>query len=416
MIEVRPASSSPAVETARQVTWGNPGSLSGVRSNFDPWLSQMGAVAHAVIDLVRVAAAAYIADRLVSRGTGFSRTMHLHVQLCADEKVVGESIEAIEGLLGWLSGDSWRITTSAEDVVARPDVALPEEVVRFDRVALLSGGLDSLAGACLQTTPTLFVSHTDNPTVSASQKRTRAALKARHDIGSYVSYSLAEASGKTESTTRTRAFLFYAIAVATAASRGIEVVEVPENGFTSLNLPFGNDRGGALSTRSTHPWTMHRLQSIVDNIGLHISVVSPYDPYTKGDLVRMAYNAVDDFGGAAAETLSCAKLDGRTYKGGNPNWNCGLCVACITRRAGLHAAEITDTTPYLATELAGESLGNLRRRRSIDLQAIRSRVAETIDEFTLLEVGPFPDSFDLSRAAELCHRGLLELGSFIEGL
>ncbi|EPQ47859.1 hypothetical protein MPS_2187 [Mycobacterium pseudoshottsii JCM 15466] len=38
-----------------------------------------------------------------------------------------------------------------------------------------------------------------------------------------------------------------------------------------------------------------------------------------------------------------------------------------------------------------------------------SRVEAEIDEFTLLENGPYPDDFDLSAAAELCRRGFAEL-------
>jgi 7-cyano-7-deazaguanine synthase in queuosine biosynthesis len=285
-----------------------------------------------------------------------------------------------------------------------------------DAVALLSGGLDSFSGAVLMEAPGVFLSHTDNPTVTGAQRRAWSWLTDSGVQGERVQISLSEASRKRENTTRTRALLFYALAVALAEARGTDRVEVPENGFTSLNLSLGNDRGGALSTRSTHPWTMHLVQMLLDDAGIGVKLVNPYEWHTKGELVRAAAGACPAFADGLVRTLSCAKLDGRTYKGGNPNRNCGLCVACLTRRASIRAAGIEDKTPYLATTLTGASLDQLRSRREIDVRAVMSRIEAEIDEFTLLENGPYPDDFDLTAAAGLCRRGFAELAALLPEL
>ena len=45
-----------------------------------------------------------------------------------------------------------------------------------------------------------------------------------------------------------------------------------------------------------------------------------------------------------------------------------------------------------------------------------SRVEAEIDEFTLLQNGPYPDDFDLTAAAELCRRGFAELAALLPEL
>ncbi len=410
-LEVRPVQSQPIHHDFTQVGWGEPGeSDSDVDASLNAWLSQLGDVSDRVIDLVRLAGAAYIADRLRPRGAGFSRTMRVHVHL-TDVAAWTPLLAQFERLLDWVSGDAWELSasdaTAPRPVLGQQPFIPPDDVP--DAVSLLSGGLDSLSGAVLKGAPGLFLSHTDNPTVTGAQRRTWNWLTSNGVEGECVRLSLNEASRKRENTTRTRALLFYALAVALADARGIDRVEVSEDGFTGLNLSLGNDRGGVLSTRSTHPWTMHLMQRLLDDAGIDIELVNPYEWQTKGELVRAAADVCPAFAEGLVTTLSCAKLDGRTYKGGNPNLNCGLCVACLTRRASIRAAGLEDKTPYLATILTGTSLDQLRSRRGLDVRAVMSRVEAEIDEFTLLENGPYPDDFDLSAAAELCRRGFAEL-------
>lgn len=112
-------------------------------------------------------------------------------------------------------------------------------------------------------------------------------------------------------------------------------------------------------------------------------------------------------------TLSCAKLDGRTYKGGNPNHNCGLCVACLTRRGSIMAAGLDDSSRYLLTDLTGAALKELQRRRGVDIRAVLAGLQSDIDEFSVLAYGPYPDDYDLTSAADLCRRGFAELASIL---
>ena len=141
-----------------------------------------------------------------------------------------------------------------------------------------------------------------------------------------------------------------------------------------------------------------------------VALVNPYEMATKGELVRKASVAgLTGFEDGIPKTLSCAKLDGRLYKGGNSNRHCGWCVPCIGRRASVIAAGLEDKTPYLAHELVGVALQKLRANRSGDIAAVRTTVGRPLDESDVLALGPFPPGYDLDAVIALCDRGLEEL-------
>jgi hypothetical protein len=98
------------------------------------------------------------------------------------------------------------------------------------------------------------------------------------------------------------------------------------------------------------------------------------------------------------------------YKGGNPNYHCGLCFPCIVRRGAIAEAPIVDETIYLSETLTGAWLAKLRSNRHSDLLAVKRALAEGFRDETLLAMGPFPADFDFDRAVDLCEAGLAELG------
>lgn len=415
--EVRPTASAAKKATFTQVPWSNPGVKgSAVRSSVDPWFSQLGPVGTVAIDFGRIAAAAYVADRLTRRGLSFSRTLAIHVHLI-DSAPWKPVLKDLQVLLSWLSGDDWTVTVcKATGGATGPTPLDLVDDTPPAAVALFSGGLDSFAGAVLPTGPTLYLAHSDNPTVKAAQTTAWGWLDEQGLASQLVSIRLSEASKKKENTTRTRALLFYALAAAVADARGIGSIEVPENGFTGLNLALGGDRGGVLSTRSTHPRTIALVGQLMEAVGLPVTLANTHAHSTKGELVEEAATQHPEVATGLATTLSCAKLDGRVYPGGDPNLGCGLCVACLTRRSSILAAGIDDPTPYLATTLTGQSLDMLWQRRAVDVEAVRRRAEIEVDEFVLLETGGYPDDYDLTAATELCRRGFDELRAMVATL
>jgi 7-cyano-7-deazaguanine synthase in queuosine biosynthesis len=395
---------------SEQLIWGRSASGSdSVRASVDPWLRQFGPVSPAAIDLVRIAAGAYMADRLQPRRAGYSRTIDLHVQLM-NAGAWRPLADGVADLLHWLTADEWRLQLSSEGL-KRP--TSPGKVPKAATVSLLSGGLDSFCGAVLtrKDHARLLIGHWDNGIVKGSQNRAWRWLQTKAGLVATPTYvELSQKAPKREPSTRSRSFLFLALASATADACGASTLEVPENGFTSLNPPLGANRGGALSTRSTHPWTLFLFGELLSGLGLPLAVTSPYQEMTKGELVKAAAEAgVPSFAEGAASTLSCAKLDGYRYKGGNANHNCGLCMPCVVRRASFIAAGVDDETPYLVNHLPVASKKRLIDRRTEELDALRAAMARGIDDVDILSQGPFPDEFDLDSGLGVCQRALKEL-------
>lgn len=396
-------------ETAEPFVWPTgKGRTTTVEAEVGAWLSSLGPLPPAAIDFVRIAAGAYMADRRSSRRVGFSRTIDLRVQLVDSAPWAGLA-GPVADLLVWLTGDVWRLELS-DDGLAVPAAADPPEPVAT--VALLSGGLDSFCGAVLAgPADRLFMGQWDSPTVKGAQNRVGTWLEDAFGVPvAYEQIKLTQVEKKKEGSSRSRSLLFLALASALAVAHAAETVEVPENGYTSLNPGLGPERGGALTTRSTHPLTIARVNDLLAQLGLSARITDPYLALTKGELLQEAARAgVDGFLDGCAVTLSCGKLDGGRYSGGNPNHHCGLCYPCLVRRAGFASTGINDRTVYLSNTLTGESLAKLRRNRASDLRAVARATSAPFDDTSLMASGPFPDGFDFDAAADLCERGLREL-------
>jgi 7-cyano-7-deazaguanine synthase in queuosine biosynthesis len=412
--ELRPTS-SPAQTENVQLDWPSTRRGDGaVHSQLTPFLAELGVVPDAAIDLVRFATAAYLADERIARPISFTRSVELDVQLVNAPAWNDDVLGNLADLLESTTGDSWQLAALAADPAERP-ATLDANPPPVARVALLSGGLDSLAGAALtsEAGDAAYLGHWDIPTVKAAQDKVRRRFETAGRAIDYVQIYHALHAGKVEHSQRTRSLLFMSLAVALAATRGARLVDVPENGFTSLNPPLGPERGGPLTTRSTHPMTISRFNVLLRDLGIDVIVRNPYQWQTKGELVAMAAPHLPDFEVAVSETLSCAKLDGGRYKGGDWNKHCGLCYACLVRRGAVLASGVTDLTDYLSETLPDPSRQKLVARRGADIVAVGMLLETGVDDIDVLTLGPFPPDFDLDadlgRAVDLCRRALDEI-------
>jgi 7-cyano-7-deazaguanine synthase in queuosine biosynthesis len=411
-LELRP-SASRAKTRSQQLVWPKDRTVPGdLRSDLNPWLTEFGHVSDPLIDLVRLATAAFLADQRVRRPSHtFTRTIDLTVQLTDPSCWTDDVLNDLADLLAWLTGDAWSIEVDAERRTRRP--ARARRVPRADAVSLLSGGLDSFAGATMTAAypRRLYFGQRDGATsVKHAQDEVAHWFEAQGQPIRYrrVRHGIS-GRNKVERSTRSRALLFMALGSALAEASGATRVEVPENGFTSLNPPLGPERGGPLSTRSTHPETFERVNQLMASLGIGIVVSNPHEWLTKGELIRAGAAAMPaGFEDGAALTLSCAKLDSGRYKGGDPTVNCGLCVACLVRRASFVAAGIADRSRYAKNLLIGEPLAKLLRNRHDDCAAVAAAVASGIDDVALLSLD-LPPTYDIERGVDLCRRGLTEL-------
>jgi len=412
--ELLPADASQFDPSARPLRWSRTNGTTGsVTGNLDWTLARLGTPYSVAADLLRICAGAYLADRLTSRGLTFTRTIELTVHVVEMEAWTEDAVEQVADLLWWLTADDWTIRiVPAGPVETATSPAQPP----VSEVVLLSGGLDSLCGAVDRLndgTSRLFLSHADGTTAVQHAQRQIHGWLTEHAASppEFLAVTFAQAGAKSESSSRSRSLLFTALATATATARGANRVVVPENGYTSINPPLTTARGGALSTRSTHPTTFVRINRLLATLSTGVTVDNPYLGLTKGELVAQAAASVDAprFTQAIATSLSCGKLDGTYYKGGNPNYSCGLCVPCVVRRASVAAAGLDDRTPYLVNTLPAASRARLISNRSDDVQAVQEALLRGISEDELLACGPWPDDFDLDAAIALCARGLQEI-------
>ncbi|MBN6034128.1 hypothetical protein [Amycolatopsis sp. 195334CR] len=412
--ELLPSDASQFDPGARPLHWSRTNRGTGsVSGNLDWTLTRLATPHPVAADLLRICAGAYLADRLTSRGQAFTRTIELTVHVTETTTWTADAVEQVADLLWWLTADDWTIRvvptepSEASELPAQPPI---------DEVALLSGGLDSLCGAVDQLndgTSRLLLSHADGTTaIQHAQRQIRDWITERAtNPPEFLTITFAQTGAKAESSSRSRSLLFAALATAAATARGASRVVVPENGYTSINPPLTTARGGALSTRSTHPTTFARINRLLTTLGIGVAIDDPYLGLAKGELVAQAAAHVDPaaFAQVVATSLSCGKLDGTYYKGGNPNYSCGLCVPCIVRRASISAAGLDDHTPYLVDTLPAASRPRLITNRSDDIQAIQEALRRGISEDELLACGPWPDDFDLDAAVALCARGLQEI-------
>lgn len=392
-----------------------PGETDTVKSAIGWWLPSLHPVPTQAIDLVRIAGSAYLVDRLSGRPSAFTRRLDLTVEVADPRPWDGEAISQLAQLLFWLTGDTWDLQLIQDPTT--PEAPVAETSDRVEAVALLSGGLDSYLGALhlLSTLsePPLFVGHYDTATaVRRAQNTVHRWLQENYTPPpSYTQVEFTQVEDKKESSSRSRSLLFVALGAAIATSRQASTLFVPENGFTSLNLPLHPNRAGALSTRSTHPETFYRVNTLLQALGLPLAVTNPFASHTKGEEMRLVADGhpPSDWDHVAGLTVSCSKLDGARIKGGNSTRNCGLCYACVTRRGAFTAAGVQDTTLYLSDELSGDARLELLERRYSDRAAISYATTRGIDD-DAIDAGTWPPDADLDAISDLARRGLAELG------
>ncbi|MDT7766913.1 MAG: hypothetical protein QOC63_6333 [Mycobacterium sp.] len=375
-------------------------------------LVPLPAVTERIADLAHVAAGAYIVDRNTARGVRFSRDLALTLAVLDPDAWTDAVLDAVADLLGWLTGDVWDLTITPAPPIKLPDHWPDDE--HDGPVSLLSGGLDSFMGALqlLQSgrAPSLTAHKDSANVVRGAQRRTWLWLaRSFKPPPSYTRIALTQTGPRIEASSRSRAFMFMTLGVAVATARRAKTLVIPENGYTSINLPLRPNRGGALSTRSTHPQTLHQFAGILKALGIDVTIENPYSWMTKGEaMAALTSNTLPEgWQTAAANTLSCSKLDGRWY-GAPPAFNCGLCVPCMVRRATFLKADITDGTPYVCDNVAQEQRAKLIDKRRGDIEAVKYAIANGVDP-NAIDAGTWPPGYALDRVEDLVQRGLDEL-------
>jgi len=377
------------------------------------------------LDLLYLSLFIYYADRRIQREMfpdAWTRNINLYMPvLCLDKW--NEQKSLIEELLSFLSGDIWNVEfrerrlNDIENEFQKKLKRNNDEKLDFDKMCMLSGGLDSFVGAIdlLESSDNIgFVNHYGG---GASGTKfidsVSESLKSEYPTKSFnvFKFHAAIVNGK-EDTTRTRSLLFFAhaIVIATSMKRNVELY-IPENGFISLNVPLTNSRLGSSSTRTTHPYYLTLLQRLLVNLNMDIHLLNPYQFRTKGEMILECRNQTL-LKNNISNTMSCSHPDqGRMKKGGTTAQHCGTCLPCIIRRSSLKRANIREMSIYRDENFSSgpTAMSNLATY-NIGIEKYKK---SDVNIYSRIQIsGPLENN--LERYKLLYEKGMAELIDFME--
>lgn len=306
-------------------------------------------------DLLEIAGYVFAADRKTYRGKSddleyhsWSRVFNFHIKVRdLDFWNRKEIQELLENALVFMSGDhsyKFNFYQAEEDFPTsifdneKFEVQTPEKL----KVALYSGGIDSLAGAieALETTDSeiCLVSHqSGQPGTIMTQRVIFEQLKSLYSdrCNHYKFHCGLHGIKSKDETQRTRSFLYCSTAFAIAKTYKQDCIYVYENGITSLNFSETQDLMNARSSRTTHPQTLSRLEELFKAIAeedFHIH--NPFLFKTKTEVAEVikTHSKLDVFDTSVSCSVTRNKERGNTH--------CGKCSQCIDRRFAVYAAGI----------------------------------------------------------------------------
>ena len=392
------------------------------------------------VDFSILAATVTAADTRISRDTesqdAWTREIDLHIPV-AEPNIWNDLTPIIETTLSFLTGDHWKLffherPSSFSCLAGQPQQLRTENP---SCVCLFSGGLDSFIGAIDLLSSgenPLFVSHYWDSITSKHQTYCSGKLSDRFSnvqlmhLRAHIGFPNGTVeSSPSEDTLRGRSFLFFALATLAAGAIGGNVlVHVPENGLISLNVPLDPLRMGALSTRTTHPYYMARMNDILEGLDFSVRLHNPYRHQTKGQMI-LGCRDIEFLRREAKNTMSCSSPAKYRFAE-DPNMrspqHCGHCVPCIIRRASiLEGLGIQDETAYYIADLHSRPL-NTNKAEGRDIRSFLCALSRLIAKpytarYDIHKPGPlidYPD--DLGAYEKVFTDGLREVGRLLQGV
>ena len=298
------------------------------------------------LDLLELASYVFGADRCISRGRidaveyhSWSRAIHIVIKVrdfdfWSDAKVTKCLLDALRFMMG-----DHDLNVSFQPNHKTPPTGLFDDE-KFQpnvdenglKVALFSGGVDSLAGALDLLTSgkenLILASHQANNIARRTQRSLYAALERRypHRIQHYPFQCNLQGKRAVDETQRSRSFLFTSIAYALATAHERSCFYIFENGVTSINLHRREDLANSRGSRTTHPQTIAKLQDFFSLVaGKKIKILQPFLNMTKGDVMARVCQIAPEL---LASSVSCSRS---SFAKGDAT-HCGKCFQCVDRR------------------------------------------------------------------------------------
>lgn len=325
--------------------------------DLDELLPFINCVGKEVYDFFFISASVYGIDRFVERKNnsvdGWSREISVSFPV-HNLTLWNGCKEDLEKLLSFLTGDYWAISFRQE-VSTLPKATLKSNYAGvFEQVNLFSGGLDSLIGALdfLKLNPTkkiLFASQYDSQMhgPKGDQNKLIPKLQSLYPLQfefiPSVEVFLKESDLARETTFRSRSILFIGLALVAAQATKTSKIIVPENGTVSLNYPLSSSRRSSCSTRTTHPFVIETVTSILKKLSINIEIENPYEFKTKGEMVSECSDKISLLT-LIKDSNSCGKRGHRAHWQIRDADHCGVCMPCVYRQAALK--DVVDGSTY----------------------------------------------------------------------
>lgn len=372
------------------------------------------------LDLLYLSLMAYYVDWKVVRANqddAWTRDLEVFIPVKSIE-LWERNKTTVKAALDFLTGDHWTLhfreyipLTVEEDSFRKSRYHFRRSVRKIDTgtLCMLSGGLDSFIGAIdllKSGKQPLFVSHYGGGKgVKKYQDDVVSSLSSYFGISSKRFFRFyAAALNGTENSTRSRSLLFFAHAIAIASGMGHHVdLFVPENGVISLNIPLTSMRSGSLSTRTTHPYFMGLLQQLLNDIGIDVTLINPYQFQTKGEMMKNCKD-VAYLNNIYHKTLSCSHPDQGRWSADNAG-HCGECLPCTIRKAAIRKAGLIDVSTYRHRYETPSG--------KVALQSYKMGLATTRYPYAAIQMSG-PINYQLDDFAALYERGIKELKDYID--
>jgi 7-cyano-7-deazaguanine synthase in queuosine biosynthesis len=394
----------------RDVTLALDGSPASFFVNDEQIADQFSSMLSPVLaDLVDVAIAVHMADRLALRDlyftNGWSRHFKLSLSVRSPDRWNDQAIKSrLEQLLSFLTEDTWSLSFVLRNEGKRSSETqqhLFEEIGDGTvAISLFSGGLDSLAGTATAIQKSkaqkfVLVSASPNPRQRYGQQEQAKLL--RQNLGLpiwHVCVPFGLHGGDQyaqEPSRRTRGLLFIVLGAVTAISGHMPTLSIYENGWGALNLPYDDSQIGTDNTRALNPRFLRQAGQFIQSITEHeCSIVNQSIYETKASMLRSA--GQDILARCIPLTFSC---DGFPLRAKN-HAQCGFCTSCLLRRYSLEVAGLAkfDSDSYLQDWKLNRFKPNkhhLRGLRAMDWQTRRLAKCFANKEAWLPLVTEFPE-------------------------
>jgi 7-cyano-7-deazaguanine synthase in queuosine biosynthesis len=317
-----------------------------------------------VRDLLDLGITVFMSDRYTKRAHHLGRRMGI-LMPTRHPDVWSRAQPAVMRAVSFLARDDFSIHFTKRREPLGQYSQLPQQ--RDDKrcVCLLSGGIDSVAGAIWTLENGLrpiFVSHYASPRLASTQKNVVIHLEhifrtELQHIGVYVNRVRGKLGAPLKSlmVQHLRTFLFLSLATAVALELGIRKVFIFENGPVALNPLFSEAR---INTRTAHVHFLGYFRQLIKAVfKVDLEIENPFAYETKGEVTSLL--AKPKYERLISETESCwytfrvgmraLKME-RRFSGRHD----GDCFPCILRRTAVHHAGLWEKDGDYLVNVFGE--------------------------------------------------------------